>query len=1166
MSKPTNSKKIADNLITWIRDYASKNIDSLQIDEQGSFPPHIFLDLGNQGFFGIHISEQYGGLELTTFDILRIIEQVAAIDLTLALVLIESIQGAHTLEKYATNSMKHLYLKQVANGRIFTAGAMTESDAGSNPRAMKSTAKYNQENQWVLQGSKRWVGMGFSANLIAVYVNQFDAENNWQGMSGFLIPKDIEGLQIGPESMTMGIRGFSKNTIYMTDVKVSTEHLLGKEGGGMEIAQDNMMYIRLCLAAACIGAKKRCLQLMYCYAKQRMIATGCLLDNPVTLVRLSEITATVNTLDNFVYLIARFYDKNSTIVPEEALVISKVLCSESLGWVTDCLVQMLGARGYEEASGISKLYRDARAFRIFEGPTEALNMYIGSRALEKNITLEFFICNILKQKKIYNEMNSIINKIKKYYFDEKKDLFEKPFALNYWIQASVGEIISYGLVLAVTQYSLSENKSEDLQRSLIWIRKRYDEIIQKTKNFSCGEAVLLEANQIEKYITSYTNTIGNIEQLRQYRNVQVDLLLKPISKKITDQTNIEKSISSKTEINKHIVTSPDYLKEHQLQTSKSNYKKIEYSVLQLFEQQAAAHPHSIAIAFQDTSLSYETLNRQSTHLAQYLLSKGVKKDTLIAIYFERSIEMIISLLGVFKAGGAYLPLDYNYPEKSLKLMFEDSGANIILSHKKLLNDIPFKAKKVIFIEDVLEKPYTPNPVLNETKYSEDDLGYVIYTSGSSGEPKGVMLQHKVLSNLMNWHMNNVPGKRNVLQFTTLNFDMSFIEIFAALCSGGTLVLISEQDRLDISNFSKIINKYAIQQLILSVPFLVRLTETQLDIRTFSNLKEIIIAGEQLTITPTILTFFSRLNSCRLLNYYGPSETHVVTGYKFPKNISKWPDHVPIGVPIYNTKVLLLDEDNQEVSDGTMGEIHIGGISLAKGYVNRSELTHERFIIDPWEVNLNSRLYKTGDLGKYLPDRNLVFLGRKDEQLKIRGYRIEPQEIEWHLNQYPGIKSSVVVAKKSIFSDKHLEAYIVLDANITENFNSEIVSFLKEHLPSYMIPSKFNMIEHMPLTNSGKINRKALEEYDTSVTHSLDYTITSMTDTEKTIVEIIENIFKIKINPRDSFISVGGNSLLAMHIVAMLREKFSVELPVYTVLSDPTITHTANRIDVLLLKK
>ncbi|MCR9192519.1 MAG: amino acid adenylation domain-containing protein [Gammaproteobacteria bacterium] len=1173
MGSNSRSKRIADKMIVWLRSYAAANIDSLQIDEQGSFPPHVFLDLGNQGFFGIHVSHQYGGLELQTSDKLRLIEQVAAIDLTLALVLIESIQGAHTLEKYATKSMKELYLPQVAAGRIFTAGAMTESEAGSNPRAMKSVAVFDG-NAWLLHGSKRWVGLGSSAAVTAIYVNQVDPEHNWQGMTAFLVPQGTKGLSIGPDAPMMGLRGFSRNTIHMDDLKVTHDHLLGQPGEGMEIAQDNMMYVRLFLAAAAIGAMKRSIQLMLRYAQRRIIATGLLLDNPVTLVHLSEMTAVVTAIDNFVSVIAHFCDENASIVPEESLVVSKVLGAEYLDWIVDRLVQMLGARGYEEASGVSKMYRDARAFRVFEGPTEALNMYVGSRALVKNPMLEAFVSETLQQKQLFLDMQSVVDRISHYALAQKQTLFDKPFVAVYWIQALVGEVISYGLLMAGLTYQLQQQQSKDLDRAYKWVKDKYDLVVQKALGFSLGEEVLMPTNDLQDLVANYSKSIGSVEQVRQSDGKSVDHLLKAIQEVEPNSCCLEmkhklflNSLWHPEEEDQSSAVFTDIVSQEailQLSHNKMRHKAFpELCVHQIFSAQVALRPDSIALVYQDKHLSYSELERQSNQVANALIAAGISGDKLVAIYVERSIEMIVGLLGILKSGGVYLPLDYNYPEKNLTFMFEDSGAEMLLAQRKLAADVSFDAKKIIVLEDVLEDPAANDePVLSTV--SLDNIGYVMYTSGSTGYPKGVKLPHRALSNLIYWHLHQIKGKRNVLQFATLNFDMSFIEIFSAFGSGGTLTLISEQDRLDLFEFARIVKSQAIQHLVVPVPFLKSLAEAHLDTDYFQSLKEVIVAGEQLVITPAILSFFKQIKACKLMNYYGPAETHVVTSFTYPNDKSNWPDYAPIGQAIYNTKILVLNDEQQLLPTGSAGEIYVGGAALASGYINRSELTHERFIPDPWGETPNALLYRTGDFGKYLDDGQLVYLGRKDEQVKIRGFRIELQEIELHLIKHPAVKEVAVITKKSVLLDKHLEAFIVTDSEVNNSFIDDIFSFLREHLPSHMLPSKFNIIKHMPWTNSGKINRNALEELECPVTYSIDSIAEPDTETEKELVGLMEDIFELKLGTNSSFISVGGNSLLAMHIVSALRDKFAVEIPAHSILSAPTIAHTAKRIDDLLL--
>lgn len=1162
MTTKLESKKTADSLIQWIREYAALHIDSHLADERRSFPPHVFFDIGNQGFFGIHITQKYGGLELHTFDMLRVIEQVAAIDLTLAVIIIESVQGAHTLEKYASDSMKDKYLNLLAAGRIFTAGAMTESAAGSNPRAMKSVATPDNENGWVINGSKRWVGMGASASITAVYVQEYDSNHHWLGMSGFLVPQSTEGLHIGHDYATMGIRGFSKNELSMDNIRVTSEHLLGKPGEGMEIAQDNMMYIRLCLAAATVGAMKRSVQLMHRYAGRRIVATGTLLENPVTLARLSEITAVIDAIDNFIYLVSSNFDKNQLSVPEEAFVVSKILGSEYLGWVADLAVQILGARGYEEACDVSKIFRDARVFRIFEGPTEALNMYIGSRILAKNQILEDFICNTLNQKKLFDEIISNVEKVNENCLSHKSHLFVNPFSVNYWSQALCGEIITYGLLLAGIQHSIETNETSNLQRAVIWARNKFDEVIHKALSSSLEEKLLTHSGELQEIVSSYADTIGNVDQLRNGSNLAIDELLQCNQENTVNNSIVHHEHEEVSGIGKLLSSTESSRLLHNWNNVEKNTLYSSIFVHRLFEEQVLKNPKSIAVAFNGETISYEELNSQANRVAWYLRKEGVKDGKLVALYFMRSIEMIIGLLGIFKADGAYLPLDHNYPEKSLKFMLDDSETTIVLSQKNLSKNIDFGSQKIIFIDDIFESVPADIPLDASKNPNEDNIGYVIYTSGSSGQPKGVMLPHKALGNLINWHNEKINEKRNVLQFTTLNFDMSFIEIFSALCSGGTLKLISEQDRLDLARFSKIIQKNAIEQLVISVPFLKNLVNSGIDSERFRSLKEIIIAGEQLVITDSVKSFFKQLGSCKLLNYYGPSETHVVTGYEFPKNISDWPEYPPIGQVISNTKILILDDKKQLVPVGAKGELFIGGMCLAKGYINSDELTREKFIPDPWSDKPGDLLYQSGDCGKYMPDGTLVFLGRKDEQLKIRGYRIEPQEIEWHLVKYPGIKEAVVIAKRGITADKHLEAFIIYDGALNDDFVNELQSFLQERLPPHMLPTVFNVIERMPLTNSGKIDKLALEKHDGANIYSINRITEPGSETEKKIITIMEDLFKVPVGVNNSFISIGGNSLLAMQVISRLRKQFAVDVPAYSLLSDPTIADTAKRIDML----
>ncbi|RUR07050.1 amino acid adenylation domain-containing protein [Legionella sp. km772] len=893
------------------------------------------------------------------------------------------------------------------------------------------------------------------------------------------------------------------------------------------------------------------------------------MDNPVTLVKLSEVTAVIEALDSYVYRIAELYDEKFSAVPEETLVVAKILGSELLGWVADQAVQLLGARGYEANCDVSKIFRDARVFRIFEGPTEALNMYLGSRLLEDNPSLEQFICQTLKQPQFFKDMKQVVSQIRKQAHSIKAALFTQPISSHYWSQAQVGEMGSYAIFLSCLQSIFHTVTAEQKPRSLVWVKSQYDETIKRILSVAAGEQVLLAANQLGNLVTDYELAIGNIDQNRSGKNITIDSLLQTCPPNGVHDNTPHELFAKKTRLTEEIASHSLALSEHTRFQLLHAWNRVEHGTKypercahHLFEEQVLKNYQAPAVVFNDRSISYQDLNKQANKVAHYLYNAGIGSGKLVALYFERSIEMIIGLLGVLKAGAAYLPMDFNYPEKSLVFMLEDSGASLVLSQNHLLMDSPFESRELIGIEDILKHGSvdTENDlVLSSTL---DSAAYVIYTSGSTGQPKGVILPHRALNNLMCWHRENIPGKRNVLQFTTLNFDMSFIEIFTALGSGGTLTLISESDRLDLQRFAHIVKKNSVEQLILSVPFLKSLAASSLDRASFNDVKEIIIAGEQLVITEKITGFFKENISCRLYNYYGPAETHVVTSYQFPLLISDWPDYPPIGKPISNTKILILDERMQPVPLGTIGEIYIGGVCLASGYINRVELTQGKFVKDPFGGHNTSLLYRSGDCGKYLDDGTIIYTGRKDEQLKIRGYRIEPQEIEWHLMNYPEVKEAVVIAKKSTFSDKHLEAFLIMEGNINDNLVTELYSFLQEHLPPHFLPSVFNIVEKIPLTNSGKVDRIALEKYEGDVVFSVSNIISPESKTERVLVEIMENMFKVRVGINHSFLSLGGNSLLAMQIISEIRERLAVNLPAHSILSEPTLADIAKRIDLL----
>ncbi|MBE9070657.1 amino acid adenylation domain-containing protein, partial [Leptolyngbya cf. ectocarpi LEGE 11479] len=405
----------------------------------------------------------------------------------------------------------------------------------------------------------------------------------------------------------------------------------------------------------------------------------------------------------------------------------------------------------------------------------------------------------------------------------------------------------------------------------------------------------------------------------------------------------------------------------------------------------------------------------------------VGPDRLVGLCLERSLDMVIALLGILKAGGAYVPLDPVYPSERLAYMLANSKASVLLTQTQFLEQLPEGEARVVCIEAEREIIATQSDRNLPNCTTPENLAYVIYTSGSTGKPKGVMMEHGALVNLICWQLEQttLPQNAKTLQFSPISFDVSFQEIFTTWCGGGTLVLISEKVRQDPVALLHLLANREVERIFLPFVALQQLAEVAKSFKQLPNtLREVITAGEQLQITEAIASFFSQLPNCTLHNQYGPSETHVTTAFTLPGVPQTWPTLPPIGGAVSNTEVYLLDESLQPVPMGAAGELYVGGACLARGYINREELTRERFIPNPLSPELSSRLYTTGDLARYLPDGNIQFLGRIDAQVKIRGYRIELGELEVVLSQHPTVKQAAVVAREDSPGGKRLVAYVV----------------------------------------------------------------------------------------------------------------------------------------------
>ncbi|WP_445304857.1 amino acid adenylation domain-containing protein [Microcoleus sp. Pol17C2] len=560
-----------------------------------------------------------------------------------------------------------------------------------------------------------------------------------------------------------------------------------------------------------------------------------------------------------------------------------------------------------------------------------------------------------------------------------------------------------------------------------------------------------------------------------------------------------------------------------------NDTRADYSsdrcIHQLFEAQVERTPDAIAVVFEDQKLTYRELNERANQLAHYLQHLGVKPEVLVGICVERSLEMAIGILGILKAGGAYVPLDPAYPRDRLAFTLEDAQISVLLTQQKLLKILPECSAKVIGLDRWQEEENFSEKSGSDFKFNQQNpskLAYVIYTSGSTGRPKGVAIEHRSAVAFLHWAKEVFSPEElgGVLLSTSICFDLSVFELFAPLSWGGTAILAENALHLPTLKTGEKVT------LINTVPSacaeLLRINGIPETVRTVN------LAGEPLPNT-LAQRLYQLPHIQKVFNLYGPSEdTTYSTFALIEKGAERMP---PIGSPIANTQIYLLDRTLNPVPLGVPGELHIGGAGLARGYLNRPELTAQKFIPNPFSNSPDARLYKTGDLARYLPDGNIEYLGRIDSQVKIRGYRIELGEIEQTLRQHSAVRDAVAIAREDGSGNKRLVAYVVLNQDKLPSI-SNLRGYLQEKLPEYMVPAAFVMLESLPLTPNGKIDRKALPAPDRDRPELEEAFAAPTTAIEKTLAEIWAQVLGLEqVGIDDNFFELGGDSILSIQVIS-----------------------------------
>ncbi|MFF0746331.1 amino acid adenylation domain-containing protein [Streptomyces sp. NPDC004111] len=582
----------------------------------------------------------------------------------------------------------------------------------------------------------------------------------------------------------------------------------------------------------------------------------------------------------------------------------------------------------------------------------------------------------------------------------------------------------------------------------------------------------------------------------------------------------------------------------------------EGSLPELFAAQVRRSPDATAVEHGDDRLTYAELDRRSNRLAHHLRDRGVGPEALVGLCVARGAEAIVALLGILKTGAAYVPIDPHHPRDRIRFTLQDAQVATAVTQQDFVELFETADTSLVLVDAEREtfagRPDTAPAVAT----SPDDLAYVIYTSGSTGVPKGILMPAACIINLVSWQKRALPigSDARTSQFASLTFDISLQEIFSSLLYGETVVVPDEELRMDPAAYTRWAHEQGLSQLFVPNVMLRAISEeVDAEGTELSALRHLSQAGEPLSLHQDLRELCERRPELRLHNHYGPSEAHVVTSYSLPASVSDWPLTAPIGRPIDNTRVYVVDRGLRPVPVGVPGELCVAGAGLARGYAGRPEQTAARFVRDPFADD-GSRMYRSGDLVRWLPDGNLEFLGRIDDQVKIRGFRIEPGEIESILVRHEDVLHGAVIVREDVPGDKRLVAYAVAEPAAADR-DERLAETLRRHIesavPEYMVPSSVVLLESMPLTTGGKIDRGALPAPDLRTVLEVGYVAPSTPEEEAVCAVYAELLGAERVGVEDDFFALGGHSLIATRVVAKLRTALGVSVPLKAIFQHRT---------------
>lgn len=661
--------------------------------------------------------------------------------------------------------------------------------------------------------------------------------------------------------------------------------------------------------------------------------------------------------------------------------------------------------------------------------------------------------------------------------------------------------------------------------------------------------------QVENVVANFDLTLDAVE-----RNGQLECMIES-NADLFDYDRITRLLGHFETLLEGIVANPETrlshlpllseVEKHQLLvewTNTSTAYPSQRTVTALFEEQAEATPHAVALMCGEETMTYRELNRRANRLAHYLIEQGVRAESRVGLCLDRSPELIVAVLGILKAGGAYVPLDPTYPAPRLNFMLQDAGIEVLLTERSLQASFDGANIRTLLLDEHAAKIATASDANPATQTTAESLAYVMYTSGSTGQPKGVAITHRNIVRLVkNTNYASFGSDEVFLQFAPISFDASTFEIWGALLNGARLALMPP-GAASLDELGQALKRYRVTTLWLTAGLFHLMVDTHLE--DLRGLRQLLAGGDVLSV-PHVKKVVQELPQCRLINGYGPTENTTFTccyPIEDPQSIN---GSVPIGRAIANSYVYVLDRHMNPAPVGIPGELYIGGDGVARGYLNQPALTASKFIRDPFKNGNGTQLYKTGDLVRRRASGEIEFLGRIDNQVKVRGYRIELGEVESVLGQHPSVRDAVVVVRKDQ-GDKHLAAYVVPQAGTTPT-PTELRDFLSQRLPSQMVPSLFVVLEKLPLSANGKIDRAALPAGNGNLQANRERVLAPQDKLEVKLQRIWEKVLGVSpVGMDDNFFELGGHSLLAVRLFAQIEKTLERNLPLATLFQAPTI--------------